>query len=81
MSIYSFKSHPHIPVDEIKWKEYMNYEKVDYNNKQYDDEKYQWKMVYLRGNDEKYGRMMISEKYKLIRNTTMGEFYGNSAVD
>jgi hypothetical protein len=81
MSINNFKSQKHIAVDETKWNEYLGYTKVDYNDKQYDDGKYNWKMVYCSDNDEKYGRIMVSEEYKLKRGLTMGEFYGSGIVD
>lgn len=81
MSVNDFIDRPHISVDEPTWDKYAEYTMVDYEDKQYDDKKYNWKMVYLSSNDEKYGRIMISEKYKLRRGLTMGEFYGSGLVD
>lgn len=81
MSINDFKDHRHEAVNKNKWDEYSNYTKVDYNDEQYDNHKFNWKMVYLESNDEKYCRMMVSEAFKLRRGLTMGEFYGTSEVD
>ncbi|KOF57845.1 MULTISPECIES: hypothetical protein [Clostridium] len=81
ISINDFKDQKHIAVDESKWKEYKGYKDVDYKDKQYDNPKYNWKMVYWENNDEKYGRIMVSEAFKLKRGLTMGEFYGTGVVD
>lgn len=81
MSINDFKDRRVIGVDKDKWREYRNYTEVDYKDKKYNNKKYNWKMVNQIGSDEKYGRMMISEEYKLKRDLTMGEFYGSSTVD
>lgn len=76
-----------LPQEEIKRikKEYkeVKFEGsfMDENSEYFDNEKYNWEMVVGKDNDEKYGRMMISRKYKLKRRQTMGEFYGSSPVD
>lgn len=54
---------------------------IDENSDYYNDDKYNWEMVVRAKSDYKYGRSMISRKYKLIRCTTMGEFYGSGEVD
>lgn len=54
---------------------------IDKNSEYYNDDKYKWEMVTTNDHDYKYGRMMISREYKLIRRTTMGEFYGAGTVD
>lgn len=81
MSINDFKDKTHMAVNKAKWKEYQGYTNVDHKDKQYNDKKYEWKMVYLETNDEKYGRIMVSEKFKIRRTLTMGEFYGSGIVD
>lgn len=88
MNANSFCDHKFIEVTQDKWDEYKNYQEVEFKGSflpsdsdylSYD--KYNWKMVYRKGNDVKYGRMMVSEEYKLKRGLTMGEFYGSSCVD
>lgn len=81
MSIRDFKDIPTIFVDEKTWNEYSKYKFVDCDDPQYDDPKYNWKIVCKKCNDEKYGRTAISEKYKIRRALTMGEFYGTGIVD
>lgn len=69
-------------VSDREWDEILSYQKVDYREGIYDDPKYNWIMVIPESaNDTKYGRWMVSKEFKLLRNQTMGEFYGTSAVD
>lgn len=53
----------------------MKYKEVP-SSAEYNNPRFAWKMCYLETDDEKYGRYMVSEKYKLWRNLTMEEFYG-----
>jgi len=53
----------------------MKYKNVP-SSAEYNNPRFAWKMCYLETDDEKYGRYMVSEKYKLWRNLTMEEFYG-----
>lgn len=63
------------------------YTQVDYNEKdengklKYNNSKYNWEMIATAGFDQKYGREMVSHRYKIRRGLTMGEFYMNSTVD
>ena len=69
-------------LDREAWEKCQHYVLVDYKDKVYDDDKYDWQMVHLRlANDHKYGRIMVSHDYKLRRGLTMGEFYGTGEVD
>lgn len=81
-SIFDFvyrKLH-YIPMD--KWDVFRGYQEVQRNDKSYDDPKYNWIMcISENARDTKYGRIMISEEFKLRRGQTMGEFYGTSTVD
>lgn len=81
-SINSFVSRKLNFIPRTKWEEFMSYPKVDYEDKQYADPKYNWIMCICDdARDTKYGRQMISVEYKLRRGQTMGEFYGSGIVD
>lgn len=74
--INKFVSRSAYPVSEEVWKEHMKYKNVP-SSAEYNNPRFAWKMCYLETDDEKYGRYMVSEKYKLWRNLTMEEFYGS----
>ncbi len=80
-SIKRFVSRPYFALTQQEWDRVRAFEEVDYEDPKYDDPKYNWKICYLVDNDQKYGRIAISEEYRLKRGLTMGEFYGNSPVD
>lgn len=72
---------PHIGYKYISEKEKKEidetYTKVSYKTiKDIRDPKYQWETVVVNGNDAKYGRFVISKKFKIVRGQTAGEFYG-----
>jgi hypothetical protein len=73
----------HIPVSLEEYDKIMkDFCKADVNTmKDIDDPIYNWKCIYPRGSDEKYGRIMVSYEMKVWRNQTMGEFYGGGIVD
>lgn len=43
--------------------------------------KLKWELACAKGNDWKYGRVMICRKKKIMRNLTFEEFRSSAAVD